>query len=150
MSKNEVIIREADEGDLSAIFDLVMDLAIFEKEPESVTVDVDYYIKSFREQLFEAHVAEVNNDIVGMILYYETYSTWRGKMLYLEDFIVKEEHRGKGIGQMLFDTFISISKEKECTMVKWQVLDWNQPAIDFYKKNKATIETNWYNGKIIY
>lgn len=150
MSNGNLVIRKATELDIPAIFDLVMDLAIFEKEPDSVTVGVDYYIKSFRDQLFEAHVAELDHVIVGMILYYETYSTWRGKMLYLEDFIVKEEHRREGIGQHLFDTFISTSKEKECMMVKWQVLDWNQPAIDFYKKNKAIIETNWYNGKIIY
>ena len=85
-----------------------------------------------------------------MTLYYMTYSTWKGKMLYLEDFVVKADQRNKGIGQLLFDAFIEVAKAKKCRMVKWQVLDWNEPAIRFYEKNNATIETEWWTAKIIF
>ncbi len=79
-----------------------------------------------------------------------TFSTWKGKMLYLEDFVVKEAFRKKGVGQVLWNKYIDIAKEKDCALVKWQVLDWNEPAVKFYEKNGATIEKEWWNGKIIF
>ena len=85
-----------------------------------------------------------------MIFYYIAYSTWRGRMLYLEDFVVAEAHRSSGLGQRLFDTFVAVAREKDCRMVKWQVLDWNVGAIRFYERQNATIETEWHNGKIIF
>ncbi|MEL6275632.1 MAG: GNAT family N-acetyltransferase, partial [Bacteroidota bacterium] len=82
--------------------------------------------------------------------YYMTYSTRKGRMLYLEDFVVRHSERGKGIGQQLFQVFLDEAHRRECRMVKWQVLDWNTPAIKFYELQGATIESNWYNGKIIF
>ena len=79
-----------------------------------------------------------------------TFSTWKGRMMYLEDFVVNPEYRGQGIGQQLFDSFIAEAKAQDCNLVKWQVLDWNEPAVRFYERNKATIEKEWWNGKIVF
>jgi GNAT superfamily N-acetyltransferase len=95
-------------------------------------------------------VAELNDEILGMALYYMTFSTWRGSMLYLEDFYVSENYRSAGIGQLLFDAYINEAKERGCKMVKWEVLDWNTEAIKFYERNGAVIEKQWWKGKIIF
>ena len=145
-----IIIRPATEADLPAIHALVYELAIYEKEPEAVETTPAEYLEDFRNGLFEATVAEVDGQIAGMTLYYMAYSTWRGKMLYLDDFVVNEHYRRHGIGQMLFDAFVEEGRQRGCRLVKWQVLDWNEPALRFYRKNNAIIETNWWNGKILY
>ena len=145
-----IIIRPATEADLPAIHALVYELAIYEKEPEAVETTPAEYLEDFRNGLFEATVAEVDGQIAGMTLYYMAYSTWRGKMLYLDDFVVNEPYRRHGIGQMLFDAFVEEGRQRGCRLVKWQVLDWNEPALRFYRKNNAIIETNWWNGKILY
>lgn len=143
-------IRLAQRADLPAVHGLVRELAIYEKaEPEFVATLEDYY-QDFDAGIFEALVAEVEGEVVGMVLYYMTYSTWKGRMLYLEDFVVQQAFRQKGVGQLLFDGFLAKAKEKGCRLVKWQVLDWNTPAVKFYEKNKATIEKEWWNGKIIF
>lgn len=149
MAKN-IKIRGTTLADLSAVHALVNELAVFEKSPESHTATVAEYEADFLAKIFESHVAiDTDTDkIIGMILYHMAYSTWRGKMLYLEDFVVTESYRQFGVGQMLFDTFLQVAREKNCVLTKWQVLDWNTPAINFYKKNKAIIEDEWYNGKI--
>jgi GNAT superfamily N-acetyltransferase len=142
-------IREATTADMPAIHGLVYELAVYEKAPEAHTATLADYVRDFEAGIFEAHVAVTDaNEVVGMIFYFMTYSTWRGRMLYLEDFYVKETHRRYGIGQQLFDTFLEVAKAKDCVLTKWQVLDWNEPAIIFYEKNKATIEKEWYNGKL--
>jgi GNAT superfamily N-acetyltransferase len=143
-----VTIREATRQDIPAIFALVEALALYEKAPEAVITSVEIYEKDFDAGVFEAIVAEKDHQVIGMALYYMAYSTWKGKMLYLEDFMVREENRRDGAGQMLFDAFLAIAKAKDCSIVKWQVLDWNEPAIRFYEKNKAIIEKEWWNGKI--
>ena len=153
--KNNIIIRLAKEADMPAIHALVHELAVYERAPEAHTATVEDYLRDFKAGIFESHVA-VNMDkslgkqgeVVGMIFYYMAYSTWKGRMLYLEDFVVTENYRQYGVGQMLFETFLEIAREKECRLVKWQVLDWNEPAIKFYRKNEAIIEDDWYNGKI--
>ena len=140
---------------MPAIHALVHELAVYERAPEAHTATVEDYLRDFKAGIFESHVA-VNMDkslgkqgeIVGMIFYYMAYSTWKGRMLYLEDFVVTENYRQYGVGQMLFETFLEIARQKECRLVKWQVLDWNEPAIKFYRKNEAIIENDWYNGKI--
>ena len=104
----------------------------------------------WERKTFNAIIAEENNDIIGVCIFYMCFSTWRGRMMYLEDFVVKENKRGSGIGQLLFNAFIIHAKKEEASMVKWQVLDWNEPAIKFYEKNKAIIEKEWWNGKIIF
>lgn len=141
-------IRQAVKSDIPAIFSLVEELALYEKAPEAVTTNVEIYEKDFEAGIFEAIVAEKDGEIVGMALYYMAYSTWKGRMLYLEDFVVCDAFRRYGAGQMLFDAFLAVAKQKNASLVKWQVLDWNEPAIKFYEKNNAIIETEWWNGKI--
>ncbi len=141
-------IRKANEEDLPDLHALVRELAIYEKAESAFTATLETYRQDFRAGVFEALVAEQRGAIVGMALYYLTYSTWKGKMLYLEDFVVKHPYRRQGIGEALFDSFLEQAREKGCRLVKWQVLDWNEPAIRFYKKKAATLETEWWNGKI--
>ncbi len=145
-------IRAATIADLPSMHALVRELAIYERAPEAHTATVEDYIKDFRDHIFEAHVAvdSEKNEIVGMVWYHFAYSTWRGRMMYLEDFVVTESYRRFGLGQLLFDKFLEVAREKECKLVKWQVLDWNEPAIKFYEKNNALIETEWFNGKIVF
>ncbi|MFK8005230.1 MAG: N-acetyltransferase family protein [Saprospiraceae bacterium] len=143
-------IRKANTNDLKAIYGLVVELAVYEKEPDAVTATLEDYVKNFNDQVFQTIVAEHHGKIIGICIYYITWSTWKGRMVYLEDFVVTETYRKKGVGQLLFDQFLVEAKEMNATMVKWQVLDWNEPAIRFYEKNKATIEKEWWNGKIIF
>ena len=143
-----ITVRPATEADLPAIHALVYELAVYEKEPEAVETTPAEYLEDFRNGLFEAHVAETGGRIVGMTLFYMAYSTWRGKMLYLDDFVVYEPFRRHGVGQLLFDAFTAEGRRRGCRLVKWQVLDWNEPALSFYRKNDAIIETNWWNGKV--
>ncbi len=146
-------IRPATIDDLPAIHTLVHELAVYENAPEQHTATIEEYKRDFEAGIFESHVA-VDTDntegeqIVGMIFYYMTYSTWRGRMLYLEDFVVTENYRKYGVGQILFETFLDVARQKDCFLTKWQVLDWNTPAVNFYEKNKAIIEKEWWNGKI--
>lgn len=144
------MIRQANKGDLSSIYELVRELAIFEKCENELTATLEDYEKDFEEGVFEALVLEEEGEIRGMMVYYMTYSTWKGKMLYLEDFCVSERYRRFGYGQQLFDAFIAVAKKKECRMVRWQVLDWNDTAVNFYKKNDAVIENDWWMCKIIF
>lgn len=145
-----ITIRKAERNDIPAIYDLVKALAIYEKEPNAVTATLDTYYEVYDDDLIDSHVAEIDHQIIGMSLYYMTFSTWKGKMLYLEDLYVQESYRTQGIGQRLLDAFLAEAKYKNCSMVKWQVLDWNTPAIEFYKKNEVTIETEWLNCKKIF
>ena len=142
--------RKATARDLPAIYELVRELAIFEKAEDQLKATLEDYQRDFTAGVFEAVVLEYANEICGMVLFYLTYSTWRGKMLYLEDFVVAKRYRRRGYGQQLFDAFIAAAHEKNCAMVKWQVLDWNEAAVKFYEKNQATIEKQWWNGKIIF
>lgn len=143
-------IRKARIDDVPSLYNLVYELAVFEKEPEALTTSLESYKDAFSENLIDAFVAEDKGEIVGMVLYYMTFSTWKGKSLYLEDFYVKEAYRQFGIGQSLFDAYLEEAKARGAQMTKWQVLDWNEVGINFYKKNNAVIETNWWNGKIYF
>lgn len=148
MLSTAIVIEPAQRSDLPAIHDLVRELAIYEKaEPEFIATIDDYY-RDFDAGVFEAIVARVDGRVVGMCLFYLTYSTWKGRMLYLEDFVVLQDYRRYGLGQMLFDAFLDRARALECRLVKWQVLDWNEPALKFYLKNDALIEKDWWNGKI--
>jgi GNAT superfamily N-acetyltransferase len=145
----KITVRKATIEDMKSVHALVYELAVYEKAPEAHTATVEDYENDFKNGVFESHVAvDMDGEIIGMILYYMAYSTWKGRMLYLEDFVVTEPNRQFGVGQMLFDTYLEVAREKKCRLVKWQVLDWNEPAIKFYKKNNAIIEDEWYNGKI--
>ena len=141
-------IRKAVKSDLKAIHQLVYELAVYEKAPAEMVASIKDYEQDFDQGWFEALIATTSSEVVGIALYYNTYSTWKGKMVYLEDFVVKQAHRKMGIGQLLFDAFIVEAKKKGAKLIKWQVLDWNEPALNFYHKNKAIIEKEWWNGKI--
>jgi len=143
-----ITIRQGVPADLPFIHDLVRELAIYEHAEDAFTATLDTYRKDFEAEVFEFIVAETDGEVIGMALYYLTYSTWKGKMLYLEDFVVKEAYRRSGAGQLIFDAFLEQARQKECVLTKWQVLDWNEPAIKFYKKNDADLENEWINCKI--
>ncbi|AZI27391.1 MAG: GNAT family N-acetyltransferase [Pedobacter agri] len=143
-------IRTAKADDCPRILELINELAVYEKAPEEVTVDLNHFIEAGfgQNQVWKAFVAEVDEQIVGFALYYTRYSTWKGCRLYLEDFIVTEEMRGKGIGKVLFEKVIEEAKNEKYTGMVWQVLDWNQPAINFYNKYKAHLESGWLNAAL--
>ncbi len=150
MDQSPISIRLAEAKDLEAVHHLVRELALFEQAEHEFIATLETYQKDFRSGLFEVLVAEKKGKIIGMCLYYMTFSTWKGKMLYLEDFVVSETHRRTGVGQALFDVLQQRAIELECKLMKWQVLDWNEPAIRFYEKNKALIEREWWNGKLFF
>jgi GNAT superfamily N-acetyltransferase len=139
-------IYEANLADLPKVLDLVKQLALFEKEPEAVTVSIDDYKAAFLTNKVMIYLAGVDNKIVGTIFMYDAFSTWKGKMLYLEDFYVEPDYRNMGIGAALFEKYIEIGQKGGYKKLKWQVLDWNTNAIEFYKKYNATIEKGWWNG----
>ncbi|EFK56391.1 N-acetyltransferase family protein [Sphingobacterium spiritivorum] len=146
----EVIIREAVKTDCPAMLELIKELALFEKAPEQVTVTMEEFEESGfgNNPVWGAFVAEVSGNIVGISLYYIRYSTWKGRRLYLEDLIVTEQMRGTGIGKKLLDQTVEYSKSKGYSGMMWQVLDWNTPAIEFYKKYQATFDGEWLNVSI--
>jgi ribosomal protein S18 acetylase RimI-like enzyme len=142
-----IVIRPAKREDCPAMMELVRELAVFEKAPEQVTVTLAHFEESgFGQQpVWWAFVSEVDGKIVGMALYYIRYSTWKGQRMYLEDIIVSESYRGKGLGTKLMDALIREAQEKKFSGMLWQVLDWNEPAIQFYKKYNAHFDGEWIN-----
>jgi GNAT superfamily N-acetyltransferase len=143
-------IRKASKNDLPEVLNLVKELAIYENAPEEVTIKLkDLEKDGFGDNpLFWIILAENSKGIIGMSFYFIRYSTWKGKCLYLEDLVVKEEYRGKKIGEALFEATIKTAKQIKAKQMNWQVLDWNEPAINFYKKFDAELDEEWINGKI--
>ncbi|MBN8863501.1 MAG: GNAT family N-acetyltransferase [Sphingobacteriales bacterium] len=143
-------IRRARREDCPRLMELVHELAVYEKAPDEVTVSLEHFTESgFGAQpVWWAFVAEVDGHIEGFALYYIRYSTWKGQRLYLEDLIVTDAMRGKGLGKMLFDRLIEEMKEKQFSGMVWQVLDWNTSAIDFYKRYGAALDAGWINCSI--
>ena len=136
-------IRKINQDDLSNVLDLIIELAVFEKESSAVELTLDQLKKDFSENLFDCLVAEHNEGVIGMALFYNRYSTWKGKTIHLEDLIVTNSYRGKGVGKLLLDKLIFTAKEQGVKRVEWNVLDWNEPAISFYKNVGAKILRNW-------
>ena len=130
---------------MPSVLELIQELATFEKEPDAVVVTVDDLIRDgFSENpLFQCFVAEEENEIIGMALYYYRYSTWKGKTIHLEDLIVKENKRGTGAGFALYKEIIKQGKAENVRRIEWNVLDWNTPAIDFYEKSGAKVLGDW-------
>lgn len=143
-------IRKAVKEDCHAMMELIRELALYEKAPQEVTVSFEHFVESgFGAQpVWWAFVAEEEGKVVGFALYYIRYSTWKGQRLYLEDLLVTEALRGKGIGSLLFDRLIEECKIKKYSGMVWQVLDWNEPAINFYKKYQANLDPEWVNGSL--
>lgn len=146
----QVHIRPAVKEDCSAIMQLIHELALYEKAPEQVTVSYDHFVESGfgSNPVWWAFVATVEDNIVGFALYYIRYSTWKGQRMYLEDIVVTDAMRGKGIGHLLFEQLLAECKEKKYSGMMWQVLTWNEPAINFYKKYNAAFDNGWYNCSI--
>ena len=145
-----IIIRDGVREDVPTMFELIKELALYEKAPEQVTNTIEQmYLDGFGQNpIFGSIVSEVDGQIVGMALYYYRYSTWKGKRLYLEDLIVSEIMRGQGLGEKLLEATIEKARQSNCTGLMWQVLDWNEPAINFYKKFGARFEAEWLNVHI--
>lgn len=143
-------LRVAVKEDCPRLLELVHELALFEKAPEEVTVTLEEFEDAgFGEKpVWKTFVAEVDGIIVGFALYYIRYSTWKGCRMYLEDLIVTESWRGKGVGKLLFDRLIVEAREMGFNGMSWQVLDWNEPAIKFYKKYEAALDGAWINGSL--
>lgn len=143
-------IRKAKKEDCPRILELVHELALYEKAPEEVTVTLEEMEDAGfgKNPVWEAYVAEVEGVIQGIALYYIRYSTWKGRRIYLEDLIVTEEMRGQGIGKLLFDKVVEEMKVKNYSGMVWQVLEWNSPAIAFYKKYNANFDPEWVNVTI--
>lgn len=138
-------IRKGTPKDMQAVLDLITELAIFEKEPDAVVISAEDLVRDgFSENpLFHTFVAEVNDTIIGVALYYYRFSTWKGKTIHLEDLIVKESSRGTGAGFALYSEIIKQGKKDNVRRIEWNVLDWNTPAIEFYEKSGANILNDW-------
>lgn len=139
-----MIIRKAGKKDMSAVLDLIKELARFQKEPNAVLISVDDLIKEgFSDKpLFHCLVAEANDEIIGIAVYYYNFSTWIGKTIHLEDLIVREDKRGTGAGFGLYSEVIRLAERENVNRVEWLVFDWNESAIDFYKKTGAKVKDN--------
>jgi GNAT superfamily N-acetyltransferase len=148
--KPQATIRRAVREDCSRILELVKELAVYEKAPDEVTVTLPHFEESgFGENpVWWAFVAELDGRVEGFALYYIRFSTWKGQRMYLEDFLVTEKLRGQGMGKLLFDQLIAEAKEKGLNGIVWQVLAWNEPAINFYKKYEASFDAEWVNCSI--
>lgn len=146
----EIIIRRAEKNDCVRIMELVLELAVYEKAPDEVTVTLAHfqYCGFGANPVWWAFVAEVDGKVEGFALYYIRYSTWKGQRMYLEDILVTEKMRGNQLGKKLFDQLILEAKEKNLLGICWQVLDWNEPAINFYKKYQASFDGEWVNCSI--
>lgn len=144
-------IRFAQQGDEVEIMALIRALALYEKAPEAVINTPEALGKHlFEEKICSSFVALQDDKIVGFALYYTSYSTWRGKCLYLEDLFVLPEYRNLKIGSLLFDKVVEIAQNEGVKRMDWQVLEWNQPAIDFYHRKQATLDPEWVNGRLFF
>lgn len=154
---NKINIRIGTEADLPNILNLIKELATYEKAPDEVEVTLaEMQNWGFgKDKIFDFFVAEDHgaeqstpHGIVGLALYYYKYSTWKGKCMFLEDIIVTESQRGKGIGKLLFDEIVKVAKQQKVRRLEWQVLEWNTPAIKFYEKYNSTLDAEWINCKL--
>lgn len=150
---SNIRIRKATATDMKDVLALIHELAIYENAPnEVINTEAQLIEDGFGNQkAFDCLVAiSSKGETVGMALFYTGYSTWKGKTLYLEDFLVKQAFRKEGIGQQLFEAVVSEAKKRKVKRMDWQVLDWNEPAINFYKKNNALLDSEWINGRLFF
>jgi GNAT superfamily N-acetyltransferase len=148
----DILIRKAVRKDCVRMMELIQELATYEKAPDEVTVALSHFEESGfgANPVWWAFVAEAQGVVIGMALYYVRYSTWKGQRMYLEDILVTEDMRGQKIGRLLMDALIVEAKEKGFKGMHWQVLDWNEPAINFYKKYNANFDPEWVNCSIVF
>jgi GNAT superfamily N-acetyltransferase len=153
-----IAIRNVERKDCKRLLELIHELAVYEKAPNEVTVTLEHFEESgfgenpvwwgFVATSLQPSPSGEGEIILGFTLYYIRYSTWKGQRMYLEDFLVTETARGKGIGKLLFNKLIEEAKEKKFNAIVWQVLEWNEPAINFYKKYNASFDGEWVNCSI--
>ncbi|MFN8249697.1 MAG: GNAT family N-acetyltransferase [Ferruginibacter sp.] len=145
-----IAIRNAVKEDCPRMMELIVELAEYEKAPDQVTVSFDHFVESGfgNSPVWWAYVAEVDGIVQGFALWYIRYSTWKGQRMYLEDILVTEKMRGNGLGKLLFDKLIEECRLRNFSGMVWQVLDWNEPAINFYKKYNAHFDAGWVNCSI--
>ena len=138
-------------ADLPRLRELIIELAIYEKEPDAVEVTLEELENDGfgPHKIFDFFVAEWNGKVEGIALYYFKYSTWKGKCVYLEDIVVNEKLRGQGIGKRLFDEVVRVAARQKCKRMEWQVLEWNEPAMNFYRKYNAELDPEWLNGRLV-
>lgn len=143
-------IRRAVKEDCPRLLELIKELAVYEKAPDDVTVTLEHFEESgFGEKpVWWTFVAEEDGVVQGFALYYVRYSTWKGQAMYLEDILVTESARGRRIGRLLFERLIEEAREKKFNRIIWQVLDWNEPAINFYKKYDTNFDGEWLNCQL--
>ncbi|MDZ4822795.1 MAG: GNAT family N-acetyltransferase [Flavobacteriales bacterium] len=146
----DVIIREGKKEDIPQVLELVNELAEYERAPREVTNTEEEMLRDGFgvNPVYGMFVAELDKEIVGMAIHYIRYSTWKGRCLYLEDIVVKENFRGKQIGRMLFNEVALLAKRKNYAALVWQILDWNEPALNFYRKYNAEFDDEWVTGKL--
>jgi GNAT superfamily N-acetyltransferase len=145
-----IIIRKATAADCPRMMELVNELAVYERAPHEVTVTLEHFIESGfgNNPVWWAFVAEQDGHVKGFALYYIRYSTWKGQRMYLEDLLVTEDLRGQGIGSLLMEALINEAQEKKFSGIVWQVLNWNEPALNFYRKYDTRFDDEWVNGMI--
>jgi len=144
-------IRKAERGDEKAILHLIKELAEYEREPDAViNTEQQLAIDLFDDNVCDSFVFIHNDQIIGIALYYISYSTWKGRCFYLEDLYVQPEHRRLGAGQKLFAALLEEANKLGVKRMDWQVLEWNEPAIKFYKKIGATLDPEWLNGRMFF
>lgn len=146
----QIDIRLAKIEDCEGIYSLIKELAIFVKAEDRLKITAEQLaLDGFSEKpAFKAFVAEENSEIIGTAIFFEKYSTWKGKAIYLEDLVVKESCRGKNVGSLLFNAVRNYAKENDAQRMDWQLYEFNKPALAFYEKHGATIESGWMNGYI--
>ncbi len=147
-----VTVRPALPSDCQRMLELVRELAIYEKAPDEVNITLEHFSESGFGQnpVWWAIVAEAEGQVLAFALWYVRFSTWKGQKMYLEDILVTEAWRGKGIGTLLMDELIRIAKEKGFTGISWQVLEWNEPAVNFYKRYNALFDGEWLNATMYF
>ncbi len=149
-ASSQVKVRKGTRQDVPAVLDLIRELATYERQPDAVTLTMEELENDGfgPDPIYRLFVAESATGILGIALYYEKYSTWQGRCIFLEDIIVTASERGKGIGKRLFDKVIEVAGTVNAARLEWQVLDWNMPAIGFYRKYGAELDGEWLNGKL--
>ncbi len=148
ISEMQITIRKARPEDCPRMLELVHELAVYERAPHEVTVSMEHFIESGfgLNPVWWAFVAEEDGVVKAFALYYIRYSTWKGQRMYLEDILVTEEARGRGIGALLMDALVTEAKERKLSGIVWQVLNWNEPALNFYRKYNVRFDDEWVNG----
>ncbi|GGD47841.1 GNAT family N-acetyltransferase [Muriicola marianensis] len=141
----KIDIREARPSDMTAVLDLIKELAHFEREPDAVEISSEELVEDGfgKDPCFTCFIGEVDGSIGGMALVYPRYSTWKGKVIHLEDLIVKEKYRGQGLGNALLERVVQYGHDLGVKRISWEVLDWNEPAISFYERKGARVMRDW-------